>query len=257
MNRSSTILAVVSGKGGVGKSIVSVNLAEHLALGGHRVALLDADLTQGACAILLNEQPALSLADVSRGNGTFGEAFHRTASGISLVEGAREMREMPRRHERIFEVLDLAVESMAEAHDIVILDAPAGSGDAVQWALDRSDAGLVVLVEEPTAIADAYRLVKHVWTTAPEARLQTVVNFADSRSDALSVHDRFGTITERFTGQRPPLAGWVPFSGRVRTSVRQQTPVVRTESSIAASFDVIARSVIDAHAAQTAPESRF
>jgi flagellar biosynthesis protein FlhG len=257
MNRTSTVVAVASGKGGVGKSVIAANLADVLAIEGRRVALLDADLAQGACSILLNEQPSLSLADVSRGNGAFEDAFHDTITGVTLIEAAREIVDIPARHERIYEVLDLTVETLADTHDIVLIDCAAGSGDQVRWAFDRADTGLIVLVEEPTAIADAYRLVKYLWSTAPELPLLSVVNFADGEADAESVSDRFGAITERFTGLRPCPIGWVPFSRQVRTSVHNQSPVVRREGVLRDRFSAIASAIAGRPSSKTHAGSAF
>jgi flagellar biosynthesis protein FlhG len=254
MKRTSTVVAVVSGKGGVGKSIVAANLADSLAIEGHRVALVDADLAQGAAAILLNERPLRSLGEVARGEGRFEDAFHEVITGLTLVECAREMPDVPRRSARIFEVMDLALETLADSHQVVIVDCGAGIGDSVQWALDRCDAGLLVLVDEPTAVADAYRLVKHVWTVAPELSLLSVVNHVDSADEATSVSDRFGSITSRFTGLRPCPIGWVPFSRQVRTSVRDQVPCVRTAGTLRNRFQEIGHGVLGARNPETALE---
>jgi flagellar biosynthesis protein FlhG len=234
------VIAVVSGKGGVGKSVVAVNLAERIAASGERVALIDTDLAQGACSILLNETPAASLTDVSSGKVSFEDVFHETSAGITLVESARDIADIPQRNERLFEVLDLTLEHLRSDHPVIIIDCPAGAGDAVLWALDRADTALLVIVEEPTAIADAYRIVKHLRSVGSDMPLHLVVNHADSGRDAAGVAERFGAITTRFTGSCPSLCGWVPFSEQVRTSVKQQVPAVRVASSIAESFGQIA-----------------
>lgn len=252
MKRTSTVVAVVSGKGGVGKSIIAANLADSLAIEGHRVALLDADLAQGAAAILLNERPACSLGDVARGNGRFQDAFHEVITGLTLVECAADMPDVPRRSARIYDVMDLALETLADSHQIVIIDCGAGVGDSVQWALDRCDAGLLVLVDEPTAVADAYRLVKHVWSTAPDLPLLSVVNHVDSAQEADSVSDRFIRITLRFTGLRPCPIGWVPFSRQVRTSVRDQVPCARIEGALKNRFQEIGLGLLGRRDPETA-----
>lgn len=239
MRRTSTILAVASGKGGVGKSVISVNLAETLARDGYRVALLDADMAQGACTVLMNEQPGPSLADAAGRIVSIDDAFRATQSGVTLVEVAQEHEEIPSQPARLFPVLDDALDRLARRHDHVIIDCPAGTGDLVRWALDRADMGMLVLVEEPTAVADAYRLAKLAWMHDINLPLGAVVNFADSETEAQSVADRFGAITERFTGNAPTFLGWVPFSMQVRTSVHDQSPAARHTGPIRTAFEHI------------------
>ncbi|MFW5972608.1 MAG: P-loop NTPase [Bacteroidota bacterium] len=254
MRRSSIVLAVVSGKGGVGKSVVSVNLAETLARDGFRVALLDADAAQGACRILLNEPPGASIADASTELVSIEDALQRTTSGIMLAEVADDHIELPLKLERLYPVLDEALERLARHNEYVIIDTPAGSGELVRWALDRADMGALVLAEEPTAIADAYRLIKFVWQHDAEMPMGAIVNFADSEHEARSVADRFATITQRFTGNTALFLGWVPFSAEVRSSVRDQSPAVRQIGPVRTAFEHLAAVLTAGESATDRPE---
>lgn len=242
MKRTSTTLAIASGKGGVGKSVVSVNLAETLARHGHSVALIDADVGQGACAVLLNEDPPHTVADLVRLDADVDAVGHETAAGITLVQSAREPDAFASDQQAA--VLHLSLDDVLRAvrstHDFVLIDTPAGTNGTVRWALDRADMGALILVGEPTAIADAYRLAKMIWRIDPTYPLGSIVNFADSADRAHSVTDRFGAITERFTGQQPSHLGWVPFTTAVRTSVQNQTPAVRHHAPLRQAFDDLA-----------------
>jgi flagellar biosynthesis protein FlhG len=93
-------------------------------------------------------------------------------------------------------------------------------------------------------VADAYRLVKMLWTADPDYPLGTVVNFADDEADADSVAERFDAITTRFLDQSPCRLGWVPFARSVRQSVSEQTPVVRTEGTVRTAFEALAHTVV-------------
>lgn len=244
MRRSSTIIAVTSGKGGVGKSVVSVNLAETLAAAGHRVALVDADFGQGACALLLNESPAASVLDLVRQTARTERVLHRTETGLTLVQGVAEAGEGERHERALYACLDELLVHLQRTHTHVLIDTPAGVDGPVRWALDRADLGLLVLAGEPTAIADAYRLARLVWQTDPSYPLAAVVNFADGEQDAESVSERFGRVTEHFTGQVPSYLGWVPFSAQMRHSVARQEPAVRTPGPICSAFEAIARTLV-------------
>ena len=237
---SSFTLAVVSGKGGVGKSVLAVNLAEALAAAGHRTALVDADLGQSACPVLLNEAPATTLADVAHRGADLAKAFHGTASGVTLVQGARTPEEVDA---SLFNTLDAALPLLQACHEVVLVDAPAGAESPVRWALDRADAGLLVLVGEPTAVADAYALTKLIWTARPFFPLGTAVNFTDTEEEANDVAERFAAVTDQFLGQAPVSLGWVPYAATIRRSVQRQTPVVREEGQARLAFEALADTV--------------
>lgn len=244
MKRDSTIIAVASGKGGVGKSLISVNLAETLAADGHTVALVDADLGQCACAVLLNETPSASVMDLIRFTATTRQVKHETVSGITLLQVAAEPGETFGRERDVYASLDELLTDLRRNHEYVLIDTPAGTDGAVQWALDRADLGVLVVVGEPTAVADAYRLARMIWKADPTYPLATVVNFADSDEEASSVAERFGTITDQFTGRLPNYLGWVPFSATMRLSVTRQSPAVREEGPIRDAFRTIMQTLV-------------
>ncbi len=244
MKRDSTVLAVVSGKGGVGKSVVAVNLAETLAADGRRVAIVDADFGQSACSVLLNETPAASIVDLLRYSAGQEAIRHATSTGVTLIEATADPNDTYTREQELFDCLDALVTDLRTGHDYVLIDTPAGTEGTVRWAIDRADLTALVIVGEPTAIADAYRLARMIWSRDPSYPIGTIVNFADSAKDASSVADRFSEITERFTGQLPNYLGWVPFSAAVRSSVMSQTPVVREAGPVREAFRELARTVV-------------
>lgn len=224
MRRKSTIVAITSGKGGVGKSVVATNLAERLLADGHSVALLDVDFGQGACAVLLNETPAASVLDLATHRSSAEEVLHRCVSGLTLIQGANEPGAADGHGPALFRTLDRLLDRLRRTHEYVLIDTPAGLGQAVCWAIDRADLGMLVLVGEPTAVADTYRLCKLVWEADPAYPLGTVVNFEDTEHEARSVAERFGVLTEKFTGQTPFYLGWLPYSADVKEAVRAQKP---------------------------------
>lgn len=247
MKRDSTVLAIVSGKGGVGKSVITVNLAEILADAGHRVAIVDSDFGQNACSVLLNETPEATVMDVLRYTAEPKDIRHETAMGVTLIDVTTEPDGAFSREQEVYECLDELVTELREDHDYVLIDAPAGLEGPVRWAIDRADLTTLVIVGEPTAIADAYRLARLIWTSDPSYPMATIVNFADSAEDASSVADRFSEITERFTGQIPNYLGWVPFSRSIRSSVMKQTPAARHDGPVRSAFENLARTINTGH----------
>lgn len=255
MQRDSTILAIASGKGGVGKSVIAVNLAEIFAAEGRRVALVDADFAQGACSVLLNETPPSSVLDLARFEARTNQVMHATASGLTLIQAV----DQPGHHDdhlpALYSALDDLLRSLRSDHDVVLIDTPGGLDGPVRWALDRADLGALVLVGEPTAISDAYRLAKLVWSSDPTYPLGAIVNFCDHAEDAKSVSERFSAVTERFTGQTPAYLGWVPYDEHVRRSVRDQTPVVRSPGPVREAFAGLTQTLLQGRSIQPEPLS--
>lgn len=247
MEINSNILAFASGKGGVGKSVVAANLAEALVRAGHRVALIDADLGQSASPVLLNETPATTVLDTVRGAAPLTEALHETRAGLTLVQAADGPGEADGRAPALYAALDELTERLRTTHAFILIDAPAGADGPVRWALDRADMGVLVLVGEPTAVADAYRLAKLVWAADADYPLSTLVNFADTEAEAESIAERFGAVTRQFTGQAPSRLGWVPYARAIRRSVAVQAPAVRTPGPVQDAFAALAHTVAQGH----------
>lgn len=237
MKRNCTTIAITSGKGGVGKSVVAVNLAETLARAGHRVTLIDADFGQGACPLLLNETVDTSLLDTLRRGEPVAAALHHTSSGFTLVHCVAEAGEAEKHERALYAGMDDLLAQLRRTSEFILIDTPAGTDGPVRWALDRADMGVLVVVGEPTAIADAYRLARMVWQADPAYPLATLVNFADSKDEAQGIAERFGHVTQHFTGQVPNFLGWVPFSAQIRRSVQDQAPVVRVPGPIRTVFE--------------------
>ncbi len=236
------ILAVVSGKGGVGKSTLAVNLAEALADAGRSVALVDVDLSQSSCSTLMNEDPPVSVVAASCGAVALDLAFHVTVSGVTLVHGGTASRP-DALEDALYDSLDQALDRASRTHDVVLIDAPAGIGRTVLWALDRADAGVLVLVGEPAAIKGAYTLVKTVWQADERYPFLAVVNAADTDAEAEQTAERFADLTRQFVGQVPSPLGWVPYDAHVRSAARAQVPAVRRSSSLRAALDGLANSL--------------
>ena len=244
MNQQTTTLAISSGKGGVGKSIVAVNMAETLSNMGYRVALIDLDFGQGDCSVLLNEHPKASILEFTHHTAMREDILHKTNGGITLVQGAEHAIKGSGSIRSLLHSTEELIRHLQATHDYILLDTPAGTADTVRWALDRATLGVLVLVGEPTAIADAYQLARLVWEAEPSYPLNIVVNFADTEAEARSVADRFGKVTMHFTGKVAKHIGWVPFSSQIRKSVNEQKPAVRYDGPVQNAFRAMAENMV-------------
>lgn len=228
---SSFIVSLASGKGGVGKSVAAVNLAETLIRKGQKVALVDADLGLANCATLMNEQVPATAMDLLREECYPKDIYGRTESGITLVTGADKPEPHLRDWSMLYPVLDDAIRVLRGDHDFILLDTPAGTSALSLWALDRSDLCALLLADEPTVISDVYRFCKYILEIDPAFPFAAIVNFSENEEGAKDVLDRFNNILNHFLGREIPYLGRIPASEHIRDSVREQVPAVLSPGS--------------------------
>ncbi len=238
--RNARIVTVASGKGGVGKTSICVNLAVALAQRGLRVILLDADLGTANADLLCGVMPNARLDHVLAPGGLNpGDGGRRSIQdiavtcpgGFKLVPGSSGVARMADLSpgERRW-LLNALVELAADA-DVVLIDAAAGIGPDVTGVLGAADLALIVTTPEPTALADAYALVKCVSATDSavhdgRVELAVVINQAQSSVEAFASHARFAQVCDRFLALPAPMLGFVAHDVRVAEAVRARVPLL-------------------------------
>lgn len=250
MNTSTLTIAVTSGKGGVGKSVLVAGLAESFARRGVSVAVLDAVPGQGAQSILFNTTPKHDVVAWMECKARLPEVLHDTEQGVTLVTAALHPPTSTSQ-EALAGALDRALAVLRHRFRVVLIDAPPGVEGWVPWALDRADLGIVVVAGEPTAVADAYRLARYVYERDSAYPLGMLVNFADHEEDAFGIAERFSDVLNTFVGQAPPLVGWMPYMPSMRTDVRNQRLPGTTDPRLRALFDGLATALLPAVAKHT------
>ncbi|MBL8875304.1 MAG: AAA family ATPase [Phycisphaerae bacterium] len=265
--RSAPVIAVTSGKGGVGKTNLAVNLATVLAERS-RISLVDADLGMANADILCGVSPSMRLQDALP---LFDGSVHGRAGAHPLAGPSLASIGMPTPHGFVLVPGSVGVARMADLHaseqrqllrglstlearsDLVLLDTGAGISPGVLGFLAVADLVLVVATPEPTSIADAYALIK-CWAQRspdhsardrgdrPSPRIALVINQCRSRVEAEAVHRRMLAACEKFLGLHLPLAGWIERDARVVDSVMARMPVVRfaPQSSAASGIHALA-----------------
>lgn len=217
------IIAVTSGKGGVGKTHLSVNLALHCAQAGLRTCLFDADLGLANVNLLVKLAPRQTLADVVDGRCGLRDIV-QTVYGIDIIPGSSglaRMADLPPA-----ELRRLGAEFAALAHyDLILLDTAAGVADNVLAFAAAAPEILLVITPEPTALTDAYALVKLLLRRRYAGRIQVVVNQAHSERQALHTYEKFREVLRVYQGIDLPLLGAVPVDARVGEAAGMQTPV--------------------------------
>lgn len=228
--RSASVIAVTSGKGGVGKSNVSVNLAIRLAAAGKSVVLLDADLGLANADVLCNIDLPFNLSHVISGQRPLDDVMVRAPGGFRLIGGASGLARMADLSDadrrRIVDSLAV-VEQQA---DFIVIDTGAGISPNVLSFTRAADDVLVVTTPEPTAITDAYAVVKVLSRDAgPELvrrRTSLLVNQAMSPEEAQLVYERIARVARQFLNVNVLNAGWLPDDEHVVLSVRRRVPFV-------------------------------
>lgn len=219
-------LAVTSGKGGVGKTSLAVNLALASAQAGRRTCLVDGDLGLANVDVLLNLHPRHSLREVVTKGMSLDEVTVRGPAGLEIIPAASGVEALANLGEASRQRLVDRLQSRASHADLTILDTGAGLSRTVLALTLAADEVLVVTTPEPTALTDAYAMMKVLTRRRPELPLRLIVNLVDQAAQAQEVHGHVDRIVQRFLGRPIPLAGWVPRDACVERAVREQRPLM-------------------------------
>jgi flagellar biosynthesis protein FlhG len=239
--RRARVVAVTSGKGGVGKSNISVNLAVRLSQMGRRVILLDADLGTADADVLCNLTPAGTLAHVVAGRMSLAQVLTDAPGGFRLVPGASGLAQMAALSEFERARLIQQMRELEEDADLILIDTGAGVGPNVLAFLVGADQQLVVTTPEPTAVTDAYAVIKTLSfqrRDPPDLDVRVLVNMVREPAEGRAVFQRLQKVCERFLQLSPRYAGHVPLDPRVGQAVRRRRPFVLDSPSAPASASI-------------------
>ena len=219
-------IAVASGKGGVGKTSIAVNLALSLTRTGGRVALLDADFGLANSHILLGVNPKKTVQDFLENKATLSEIVSKGPLGLKFISGGSGLTDMLNIDKASRYSLIRSMEPLESEVDFLVVDIPAGASDSSIAFVSASDRIFVVLVGEPTSFMDAYTLIKAANLEMGVKNFSVIVNMADSTSQAKVHFEKFQAIATRFLDVTINFAGAIPFSRKMRESVVKRKPLV-------------------------------
>ena len=228
------VLAVTSGKGGVGKTFVSANLAAALAKRGQRVLVLDADLGLANLDVVLNLHPKITLHDVFTGKAKLEQAIIKAPGGFSVLLAGSGMVEYSRLTPEVRDDFLKIVSGLIPHYDVLLLDTGAGISDVVLFAVSLASEVLVVATPEPTSLTDAYATIKVLVGQQARKTVRLIVNQTARLGDGRAITAQLQQVLDRFvtpeSGQGVKLLhlGDIPADPMVRQAVMRRQLLMQT-----------------------------
>lgn len=231
------VIAVTSGKGGVGKTTVSVNLGISMAAEGKNVMLLDADLGLANVDVILGLHPSYDLSDVMNGEKTLEEIICNGPQGMKIVPASSGIQKMAELSKAEHAGVIRAFSEINTIPDVLLIDTAAGISDNV-IAFSRAAQEIVIVVcDEPASITDAYALIKLLNTQYGIYRFRIITNRVSSAQEGRVLYNKILSVTDRYLDIALDFMGVVPEDEYLRKAVQKQRAVVdaypRSKSSIA------------------------
>lgn len=219
-------MAVTSGKGGVGKTNLSANLAVLAARAGRRVLLIDADLGLANVDILYGIRPKYHLGDLLEGDVDIGEILAEGPAGVRVLHGGSGVHELTGLDDAQKLRLITALDTLENEFDFVIIDCGAGLGHIVQFFVGAAQEALLVVTPEPTSLTDAYATVKVLSQEASARHFHVVVNPVATEAQAREVYQKLRSVIDRFLDVKATYLGHIPRDENLHRAVMAQRPLV-------------------------------
>ena len=237
--RRQRVIAVASGKGGVGKTLVTANIGITLTRFGHRVLLVDADFGFGNLDLLLGITPKYNLTHVFSGKKELADVMLAGPSGVRVLPAGSGGKRPPRIEDEQRDKFVEQIHSYEDIADIVLVDTRAGLSDNTMQFLLAADEVILVTSPEPPSIMDSYGVVKILAQERETTTMRLLVNMASDRYDAEHVEETVGLVTRQFFNVTFEQLGWICYDPFVSRAVRQQQPVVMLYPHARATKDIV------------------
>ncbi|RUM90341.1 MAG: MinD/ParA family protein [Thiomicrospira sp.] len=241
------VIAVASGKGGVGKTNVSVNLGVSLSKMGNRVLLMDADMGLANVDIMLGLQTKYNLSHVLDGEKTLREVMVDAPGGLKIIPAASGVKRMAQLTPMENAGIINAFSELDGILDVLIIDTAAGIADSVVSFCRASQEVVVVVTDEPASMTDAYALIKVLSREYKLNNFKLLANMARSEKHGRMLYDKFSQVCEQFLDVTIDYLGTIPFDHDLREAIQKQSPVTigKPMSESAKAFREVAQKIED------------
>ncbi len=243
------VIAVTSGKGGVGKTNIVGNMAVALSRPGRRVVIIDADVGLANIDIIFNLRPKYNIRHVISAEKTLDQVMVESGHGIKILPGGSGFADLTQLNEG--EKLNLLseFETLADQADIILVDTGAGISSNVLYFNSACDECVVVATKEPTSITDAYAMMKVMSQEYGTKYFKLIVNMVESEQDAKRVYASLSGALEKFLGNVVlEYTGFIPFDRQLQQSVQKRSLIMdmAPDSVAAKAIKNIAKNLGDA-----------
>jgi flagellar biosynthesis protein FlhG len=241
------VIAVTGGKGGVGKSTVSINLATSFALAGRKTIVLDGDLGLANADVMLGITPKFTLADVIAGARSLEEVLTPVRENLSIVAGASGITKLASLGEAEHLGIVRAFSSLVDDVDVLVVDTPAGISPGVLQLTQAAQHIIVVVCDEPASVTDAYAVIKVLSAEHGLRHFKIVTNMTRTPGNGRQLFATLGKVTNRFLDVILEHAADIPDDDLLRRAIREQRPVIDAYpgSAAGAAFRALARTATD------------
>lgn len=252
-------LAITSGKGGVGKTSVATNLAIMLAMLGRRIVVLDADAGLANVDVMLGLAPKYHIGHLLNGLKSLSEIMIEGPHGIRIVPASSGVQKLSELTWAQCDHLLGSIGRLPDETDYVLVDTAAGISDNVVHFLRAAGEIVVVCEPEPTAIVDAYAVIKVMHGVEPGKPLSVLINSVESDEEAMRVYDQLDRVASRFIRRRVDLMGFIYRDPSVPMAVCNQTAVVSSYPNAPASrcFKTLARHILSKESRPQLPSGAY
>jgi len=231
------VIAVTSGKGGVGKTNVSINLSMALSQSGKDVLLLDADLGLANVDVLLGLRPRHTLSDVIRGSRALEEIIINGPELLKIIPASSGVKNMADLNSMEHAGIIRAFSELSHSIDVLMIDTAAGISDSVITFTRAAQEVIVVVCDEPTSITDAYALIKVLNKDYGIRRFRVISNMVQSLQEGRELFKKIMTVTDKYLDVQLDFMGMVPYDDFLRKAVQRQKAVIdaypRSKSALA------------------------
>jgi len=223
------VITVTSGKGGVGKTSIAVNLAIQMQRRGKNVIILDADFGLANIEVMLGIRPQYNLADLMFRGKTLNEIITRGPEGVGFISGGSGIQELARMTKEQVMYLTQKLVELDSMADVIIVDTGAGIADNVLEFVTASSEVVLVATPEPTSITDAYALLKALNRRAGFSREHTSIkmisNRVGSEAEGRSLYEKMSVVVDKFLNIQPEFLGIIPQDDMISKAVMVQKPI--------------------------------